>query len=139
MGAKISIIPASEFLSSAADGEFDVEQSRTHLLKLLRAAAISGTENILLDVREARSRMRAFEVFSLVGVFDQLAPPFAGRLAILNQPKDAFNRAEFFAMCAQRRGFAVDAFQDYDAAVHWLYPPQPLDTQILRLADLKRP
>ena len=137
MGAKISIIPASEFLVADVGGEYDVEQSRSQLAKLLRAAAVSDTDNILLDVRESYSRMRAFEVFSLVSVFDQLTPPFAGRLAILNRPKDAFDRAEFFSKCAQRRGFDVEAFQDYEEAVHWLYPPQPLDTQILRLADLK--
>ncbi len=137
MGAKISIIPASEFLVSSAAGEYDVDQTRAQLTKLLRAAAVAGTDNLLLDVRESRTRMRAFEVFSLVSVFDQMVPPFAGRLAILNRPKDAFDRAEFFAMCAQHRGFEVAAFQDYEEAVHWLYPPQPLDTQILRLADLK--
>ena len=137
MGSSINIIPASEFLASTAAGEYDVDKSRTQLTRLLHAAAISGTDNILMDVRESHSRMRAFEVFSLVSVFDQMVPPFAGRLAILNRPKDAFNRAEFFSMCAQRRGFEVEAFQDYEEAVHWLYPPQPLDTQILRLADLK--
>lgn len=137
MGEKIRIIPASEFLVGSAAGEHDVEQTRAQLTRLLRAAAITGTDNILMDVREAHSRMRAFEVFSLVSVFDQLVPPFAGRLAILNRPKDAFDRAEFFSMCAQRRGFEVEAFQDYEAAVHWLYPPKPLDTQILRLADLE--
>ena len=137
MGAKISIIPASEFMVSDIDGVHDVGQWRAHLAKLLRAAAIAGTDNLLLDIREARSPLRAFEVFSLVSVFDELVPPFAGRLAILNRPKDAFDRAEFFSKCAQRRGFDVEAFQDYEEAVQWLYPPQPLDTQIIRLAELK--
>ncbi len=139
MGAKtkISIIPSSEFLTCTTNGEYDLERTRAHFLKLLRVAADTGAENILLDAREAKTRMRAFEVFSLVEVFDQLAPPFRGRLAILNQPKDAFNRAEFFSLCARHRGFAVDAFQDYQEAVEWLYPPMPLDTQIIRMTDVK--
>lgn len=139
MGAKtkITIIPSSEFLTCSTRGEYDLERTRTHFLKLLRAAADAGAENILLDAREAITRMRAFEVFSLIEVFDELTPPFTGRLAILNQPKDAFNRAEFFSLCARHRGFEVDAFQDYQAAVEWLYPPQPLDTQIIRRADVE--
>lgn len=132
MAANINIVPASEFLVGNAEGEMDLEQTRAHLLQLLRTAAISGTANILLDVREAKSRMRAFELFSLVSLFDKMVPLFAGRLAILNCPKDAFNRAEFFSMCAQHRGFQVEAFQEYEDAVQWLYPPLPVDTQVLR-------
>jgi len=98
MGARISSIPASEFLASTAAGEYDVEQSRNQLTRL-RALAISGTDNLLLAVRELHCRMRAFEVFSLVSVFDQMVPPFAGRLAILNPPTTPLT-GRSFSRCA---------------------------------------
>lgn len=69
--------------------------------------------------------MRAFEVFQLVGVLEDLFPPFSGKLAFLNDPKDSFDRAEFFSKCARYRGFQVEAFQDFEKAVLWLYPPVP--------------
>jgi len=82
----------------------------------------------MLDVREAKGALRAFEVFELVSVLQELDPPFAGKLVLLNHPRDSFDRAEFFSKCARYRGFQVEAFQDFEKAILWLYPPEPAST-----------
>ena len=125
MPATIHIIPAREFVVSSGSGEFDLDETRRFLKQTLGAANFNDQTHIMLDVREGQSNMRAFEVFELVSVLEELDPPFHGKLAFLNRPKDSFNRAEFFAKCAQYRGFEVNAFQDFEQAILWLYPPEP--------------
>jgi len=35
-------------------------------------------------------------------------------------PLEKFDRARFFAMCAENRGFNMRAFADYEQAMEWL-------------------
>jgi len=125
MPSTIHIIPARDFVVSTAEGEFDLEKTRAFLKQTLESAHLHDQSHIMLDVRESQGSLRAFEVFELVSVLEELTPPFAGKLVVLNHPRDAFNRAEFFSKCARYRGFRVEAFQDFEKAVRWLYPPEP--------------
>lgn len=129
MPSTIHIIPARDFVVSSANVEFDLEKTREFLRKTLQSAHLSKQSHIILDVRKGSTAMRAFEVFQLVGVLEDLEPPFTGKLAFLNDPKDSFDRAEFFSKCARYRGFQVEAFQDFEEAVIWLYPPVPAVVQ----------
>jgi len=124
MTANIHIIPASDFVVSSATGHFDLEKTRAFLKKTLTAAQLNDQSHIMLDLRGGSGTLRAFEVFELVSVLEEITPPFHGKLAFLNQPKDSFNRAEFFSRCARFRGFDVEAFQEFEKAILWLYPPQ---------------
>lgn len=137
MATRINVIPASDFIVATGHGEVDFAETRVQFMKIMKAAALLPNANVLVDVREARSRMRPYEVYSLVSVFSEMSPPFSGRLAIVNRPKDDFDRAEFFSLAARVQGFQVAAFQDYDVAIRWLYPPYPLDTEIIRICDLQ--
>lgn len=123
MSSAIHIIPARDFVVSSANGDFDPVKTRRLLTETLAAAHLNNQSQIMLDVREGNTSMRAFEVFELVSVLEELDPPFSGKLAFLNRPKDSFNRADFFSRCARYRGFKVGAFQDFEQAILWLYPP----------------
>lgn len=138
MPTRINVVPANEFIVASADGEVDFPGTRAGLMKILKAAALHPEAHVLVDVREASSRLQPYEVYSLVAVFNELEPPFDGRLAIVNRPKDEFNRAQFFALAARVQGFQVAAFQDFDEALRWLYPPHPMDTELIRLADVEK-
>lgn len=136
MATRINVIPASDFIVATGHGEVDFAQTRGHLMTIMKAAALVPGAHVLVDVRDARSHMQPYEVYSLVTVFNEMEPPFNGRLAIVNRPKDDFDRAEFFSLAARFQGFQVAAFQDYEEAIRWLYPPHPVDTEIVRLTDL---
>jgi hypothetical protein len=135
---KINVIPASAFVVATGHGEVDFAETRTQFMKIMKAAALVPDAHVLVDVREARSQMKPFEVFSLVTVFNELKPPFSGRLAIVNRPKDDFDRAGFFSLAAQVQGFQVAAFQDFEQAVRWLYPPHPVDTEFIHHSAVPR-
>ena len=137
MATRINVIPASEFIVATGHGEVDFGETRALFMKIMKAAALVPSAHVLVDVREATSQMAPFEVYSLMTVFGEMEPPFSGRLAIVNRPKHDFDRAEFFSLAARVQGFQVAAFQDYEEAIHWLYPPHPLDTEIIRLTDVK--
>jgi hypothetical protein len=136
MPTKINVIPAGAFIVATGHGDVEFAETRAQFMKIMKAAALVPDAHVLVDVREARSQMQPYEVFSLVTVFNELNPPFSGRLAIVNRPKDDFDRAAFFSLAARVQGFQVAAFQDYEEALRWLYPPYPLDTEIIRLSDL---
>jgi len=76
----------------------------------------------LIDVREvATTDMTAAHLCSLADVCREVsAPNEQDKIAILNRPKDEFNRAEFLASMAQGAGWNIMAFQDFEAAFDWL-------------------
>jgi hypothetical protein len=45
------------------------------------------------------------------------------KIAIVNHPKSDFDRGKFFVACAQAKGYQIAAFQEFEEAVTWLYPP----------------
>lgn len=134
MATQINVIPASEFIVASGRGEVDFAETRVQFLKIMKAAALMPSAHVLVDVREATTQMQPFEVYSLVTVFNEMEPPFNGRLAIVYRARPEFSRAEFFSLAARTRGFQVAAFQDFEEAVRWLYPPHPMDTEIIRLS-----
>ena len=76
-----------------------------------------------MDVREASAQLSAFQIYELVSVLGHAGSWRTWKIAMVYRPKDEFDRAKFFELCAQNRGFQVGAFQEFEAAVAWLYPP----------------
>jgi len=42
------------------------------------------------------------------------------RMAVVNSPKDDFDRGAFLELCAVNRGYDLKAFRDFEAAFTWL-------------------
>ena len=77
----------------------------------------------LLDVRDLYSSATLNDLYMLAHAFHEMGFRQDHRLAVLHRYNSA-ERADFFAMCAQDRGFDVGAFDNFEDAIDWLNRPR---------------
>ena len=117
----IRVIHAHDFVKATPEGWLDRHQS----MKLLRDIASVASELtdfcILLDTRKAQSGMNETDLWylssELQNHFQDLSR--SPKVAVLC-PRERFNKAEFFALCANNRGFDISAFTEFEGAYEWL-------------------
>ena len=126
MSYDIKIVSANEFVRTNAKGEFDLEETKNLLLTVFSKMKDANVYDVVLDVREAYSKMTGVEVLKLFTHLHHLESLSNRKLAIVYRPKDDLDRAKMFEVCAQKRGYQVGAFQDFEEAITWLYPPKEL-------------
>jgi hypothetical protein len=112
MPTNIRIIHAQDFLRATPEGRLDLEESKQLLIDLAAASAAWGDHDIILDTRQARSGLSAFDLWYLARELAIHRKDLGGKKAVLC-PLERFDRAEFFALCAQDRGLQVQAFTSY--------------------------
>ena len=123
MSYNITIVPAREFFRTKSSGEFDLDETRKACFAVFSKMKEAKVSEVLLDHREASSQMTASDLLTLFRELD-LGGFLKGRkIAIVNRPKDDFDRDKFFVACAQAKGYQIAAFQEFEEAVTWLYPP----------------
>ena len=116
----IRIIHIKDFIRADVDGHFDLERSRQLLKDLAGFTQDNPGQNILLDGREATSDLTTVDIFNLVSGLFEAGVGVRNKLAMLNRPKDDFDRAAFLELCAKNRGFNISAFRDFEEALAWL-------------------
>ena len=119
MPAQIKVIRANDFIRAKPAGEFDLEASEQLLADIATAAASLDDFEILVDTREAQGTMSATDLWFLADKLVHYRSTFARRTAVLC-PLEKFDRAKFFAMCAENKGFNIRAFTVYEEAMEWL-------------------
>jgi hypothetical protein len=124
MPYNLKIVPSREFIRTNANGEFDLEGTKELFIAVFSKMKDADVSEVVLDVREAYSKMTAFDLYQLLPILDKLGHKGSWKVAIVYRPKDDFDRAKFFELCAQNRGYQVGAFQVFEEAIAWLYPPQ---------------
>jgi hypothetical protein len=124
MPYNLKIVPSREFIRTNANGEFDLEGTKELFIAVFSKMKDADVSEVVLDVREAYSKMTAFDLYQLLPILDKLGHKGSWKVAIVYRPKDDFDRAKFFELCAQNRGYQVGAFQVFEEAITWLYPPQ---------------
>ena len=120
MSYDLRIIPISEFLRTDVSGEIDLQETRAVLKELLVVCSEKNIHNILIDGREASSRASTVDVWTLANDLGSLGMSTEHRIAILNRPKDDFDRGAFLELCAMNRGYQLRAFRDFESAFTWL-------------------
>src|SRR5262249_5599415 len=85
-------------------------------------SAEHDNHHILIDVREMPpgGKLSAVDVWEVASALEGLGIGRHNRIAILNAPKDRFDRAKFLETCAANRGFNIRAFRDFEEALHCL-------------------
>jgi hypothetical protein len=126
MSYDMRVIPISEFLRTDVSGEIDLQASRAILKQLLDNCARNNIHHILIDTREASSRASTVDVWTLANDLGSLGMGTEDRIAILNRPKDDFDRGAFLELCATNRGYQLRAFRDFESAFTWLTSEEPL-------------
>jgi len=124
MSSTITIVPAREFVRTKSSGEFDLDETRKTSVEVFSKMKDAKVSEVLLDNREAYTKMTASDILQLFGQLDHAGLLRGRKIAILNRPKDDFDRAKFFEACGQAKGYQIEAFQEFEEAMSWLYPPQ---------------
>ena len=73
----------------------------------------------LLDVRGVETTLTITDLFVLAATFGDLGFQRGQRLAVVHRISTA-ERAEFFALCANNRGWTVGSFDNFEEAFNWL-------------------
>ena len=125
MAYDVRVIPINEFMRTDVSGEVDLAVSRELLSELIAVCKREKMNRILIDGREARSHATVLEVWTLAKDLDSLGVTREYRIAILNRPKDDFDRGAFLELCATNRGYQLKAFRDFEEAFTWLTAEEP--------------
>ena len=119
MATTIRIIHARDFIKVTAEGQLDLERAKELLLEAATASALGGGYDTILDTREAESEMSIGGLWYLAKELSDVHRAYSRKTAVLC-PLKQFDRAGFFAICAQNRGLNVRAFTSFEDAFEWL-------------------
>jgi hypothetical protein len=119
MAINLRVIHGHDFIKLTPDGKLDLEKSKQVLKEVASAAAPLGDYEILIDTRKVEIVMSVTDLWYLAADLRNLGDTFFRKTAVLC-PLEGFDRAGFFALCAQNRGLRVSAFTSYEDAMEWL-------------------
>jgi hypothetical protein len=123
----VRVIPIREFMKTNITGEIDLHASREMLARLMAACKRENMTRILIDTRDATSHATVTDVWTLARDLESLGVTAENRVAVLNRPKDEFDRAAFLELVAGNRGYHIRAFREFEDAFTWLVSEQPSD------------
>lgn len=138
MAYNLRVIPVGEFLRTDVTGVVDLQTSRELLRGLMAICMQESLDRILIDGREARSEGSLLDVWTLAKDLGGLGVAPGYRVAVLNRPKDDFDRVAFLELCATNRGYQLKAFRDFETAFTWLTTEESSVNQPLEHKDQKR-
>ncbi len=120
---ELQIIRAHEFIRLGPKGHFDLKTSKAVLAAMARACCKRGINQALIDLRALHPGPKPVfspnDLVTLVNTFREVGFTHKQRLAIL-YGTDPHHRARLFAFIAKLRGWSVQAFDDFEKAMHWL-------------------
>ena len=122
MPHRVQVIHAHEFVRAKPEGELDLAESEAVLAAIVRSGGNLEDFEILIDTRNATGVMSATDLWFLAERAARHREVFRRKTAVLC-PLDRFDRARFFALCADNRGLNVQAFTSYEQAMEWLIAP----------------
>jgi hypothetical protein len=120
---ELQLIRAHEFIRLGAQGRFDLAASKAVLAQLAAACWKRGISQALLDLRALHPGPKPVftpdDLVTLVKTFREIGFTHQQRLAVLHGD-DPRHRAALFAFIATSRGWKVQAFDSFEAALTWL-------------------
>jgi len=121
MPMHVKIIQAHEFIKATAEGTLDYEETKKLLIEIAATSLAAPLDDyeIMLDIREAHSAMSTTDLYNLVNELGKYRKVFSRKMAVI-APLRGFNNTDFFVLCAQRKGFPVNAFTSFVDAWEWL-------------------
>ena len=127
----IRVVRSQKFIRADHEGTLDLEESREALCSLLAegtegSGEVSGAHDLLFDVRDTEIALSLTDVWALLEDIEDCDPGFDGKLALLDNWDDTFDRMQFFEDSATYIGVTARAFLDFEAAVDWLWESRGL-------------
>jgi hypothetical protein len=127
MSLQVEVIRAAEFVRVGAEGQFDLAASKAALANVAAACRKRGIDNAALDLRALQPGPKPVfttaDLVELVNTFPEVGFTKRLRLAILYR-SDPHKRARLFAFVSTLHGWSVQAFGDFEHALHWLSSSQ---------------
>ena len=120
MATKIKVILAKDFLEITPDGIINIATSRQLLVDIAKAGHYPVDYELLVDFRETEGRLSIGDLYQLASELGKYGDTFHRKVALLVTPGTNFDQASFFETCSHNRGFSIDAFTDYEKAIHWI-------------------
>ena len=119
MTTQVKIIRAKDFIKATPEGDLDLAKSQALLLNVGAAKTALQDYAVILDTRRAESKLSAYELWYLASELQKVSDSSLRRTAIIC-PEKRFERAKFFALCAEGKGFEMRAFVTFEEAMDWL-------------------
>ncbi len=119
MPTNIRIIHAHDFIVAAPEGKLDFDKTKELLIEVASATFPLDDYGILVDTRRTQVEIPVVGLWQLAVELSKLHMAFSRKTAVLC-PGEHFDHAAFFALCAQNRGFKVNAFTSFEDAIEWL-------------------
>ena len=124
MSIDLSVICASDFVRLNTNKFINFEESKRRLQGLADACQKRGLDRAMLDLRDLpvpdKPRFTNAELAALVGAFRSAGFTRRQRLAILYR-QDVYGSVRHFTFFSRVSGLQVQAFHDYETAIHWLW------------------
>jgi len=117
--ANIKVIQATDFIRATPEGQVYIEKAEQLLKRIAEAGAGLEGFHVLVDTRRVTGALTAVELWHLADKLAHYRRTFGNKTAILC-PVERFDHSRFFALCAENKGFNVQAFTDYEHAMEWL-------------------
>jgi hypothetical protein len=74
--------------------------------------------------------MSTVDLYQLAAEVTQQSDTFRRKVALLVFQGDTFDSAEFLETCLHNRGFAIDAFTDFESALRWLLAAENVSNKV---------
>ena len=126
MTTTIKIITAKDFLEVTPEGIINLDTSRKLLVEIAKAEHHPVDYELFVDFRDTVSQLTTFDVYQLAGELYKHGDTFRRKVALVVLPGINFYHARFFETCSLKRGFSVNAFTDYEKAIHWILSVEEL-------------
>jgi DNA-binding transcriptional LysR family regulator len=115
----IKVIHATDFIRATPEGKPSMEKAEQLLKEIADAGAGLEGFHVLVDGRRVSGALTAAELWYLADKLVRYRRTFENKTAILC-PVENFDHAQFFALCAEKHGFNIQAFTSYEKAIQWL-------------------
>jgi DNA-binding transcriptional LysR family regulator len=121
----VKVIHARDFIRATPQGEAWFEKALELLQSIAEAGAGLTDFEVLVDTRRVTGGgLSAADLFRLAEALVRYRKTFARKTAVLC-PLEKFDKLQFFALCAEDRGFNLRAFTSYEDAMEWLIADPP--------------
>ena len=124
MTINVRVLAVDELVGSNVTDPLDFERAKMIFRRVVESIDGTRDQRIMLDSRNLNSELPVGAMWHLAAELVQYAPAFSGRTALLTRP-ERLEHMRFLALSAQNRGFAFEAFDNYEEAFAWLVEDQP--------------
>jgi hypothetical protein len=130
MPTKMKIIRGTDFLQTTPEGDLDLKTSMQMLQEVAAVRRPPADFHILLDLRRVQWRLGTSDIYRLAESLATHSDLHTSKIAVLALPGAEFDHAQFLEICSKNRGMNVDAFTNFEDAIHWFFTEEDVSGEV---------